>query len=152
MCRLAAGLGWEVDVITSWKDPKTLADFPGAEKVLAPHPDSFEFSSLDAHSAVMLMTHNFSLDLKYLLKLQKEPPTYLGVIGSRSRRDRLHEALLQRAPHTGLEFLESIHSPAGLDIGAITPEEIALSVLAEILAVFRQKQQTLSNRHSSAGM
>jgi xanthine dehydrogenase accessory factor len=140
LCTMASQLGWEVDVVTSWRDSKQLADFPGARQVVGASPDSLELRGIDRQTAIVLMTHSFSLDLKYLLRLIDLEPAYLGVIGSRSKRDRLHEQLMTLAPEVSTDFLERIHSPAGIDLGAITPEEIALSILAEILSTVRGRR------------
>ena len=140
---MAALMGWEVEVVSSWKDPKTLADFPGATKVYGVSPENFDLETIDEETAVVLMTHNFSLDLKYLIRLNNLELKYLGVIGSTSRRDRLQEQLMELAPETPYEFFDSIHSPAGLDIGSITPEEIALSILSEILCTVRGRVPNL---------
>ena len=139
LCAMASLLGWEVEVITSIKDPKELSDFPGAKHVSAQTPETVELK-IDSETAVVLMTHNYVRDLKFLLKLEPLNSTYIGIIGSAKRREQLQNELLHYAPDLSESFLNQIHSPAGLHIGAITPEEIALSILSEILSVFRQTQ------------
>jgi len=139
LCQMANLLGWEVDVITSLKDPKSLDDFPGAIAVSAIDPSLMELK-IDNDTAIMLMTHNYALDLKYLVQLNDQIPKYLGIIGSSKRRERLKNDLIDYTDDTNLEFLENIYSPAGLNIGAINAEEIALSILSEIMSVFREKQ------------
>ncbi|MGS0747641.1 XdhC family protein [Halpernia sp. GG3] len=84
------------------------------------------------------MTHNYVLDFKYLLKLQNFNLQYVGILGSKKRRELILNELIEFNPELNEEFLDKIHSPAGLNIGAITPEEIALSILSEILAVTRK--------------
>ena len=140
LCAMASQLGWEVDVVTSPKDPRKSADFPGARHVSSESPETIQCHMIDDQTAVILMTHNYSLDLKYLLALKEHTPAYLGMLGSSKRRGRLENDLFEYAPELNEEFLENIHSPAGLNIGAETPEEIALSILAEILAVTRKKE------------
>ncbi len=136
----AAALGWQVEVLCTLKDPKGIDDFPGAEEVSPCHPEAFTEVELDATTAVVLMTHNFALDLAYLMALSSKEFAYLGILGASQRREQLFEALLERKPSLEVTFLEAIHGPAGLNLGAETPEEIALSILAEILSVFRKKQ------------
>jgi xanthine dehydrogenase accessory factor len=136
LCAMASLLGWEVEVITSVKDPKTAADFPGAASVTAQSPDLVEVS-IDSETAVVLMNHNYVQDLKYLLKLETYQPKYIGILGSRKRREKLIDEAYEHNPEFNDAILNSIHSPAGLHIGSVTPEEIALSILAEILSVFR---------------
>jgi len=134
LCTTGANLGWEVTVVSSWRDPKTKADFAGAKEVLALSPELLDPTMVDANTAVVLMTHNYALDLQYLLQLKENQLTYLGVLGSQKRNNRLNDAFYEQ---TGKEM--DIFGPIGLDIGAETPEEIATAIAAEILAVFRKK-------------
>lgn len=138
LCLMASLLGWEIEVITSWKDPKELRNFPGAKIVSAKNPDDLDLV-IDDETALVLMTHNYALDLKYLIKLQNNTKNYVGILGSIKRREHLLNEIIEMSPDISEEFLDNIYSPAGLNIGAITPEEIALSILSEILAVTRQK-------------
>ncbi|SNR17003.1 XdhC family protein [Tenacibaculum jejuense] len=132
-------LGWEVDVITSIKDPKSKTDFPGANTVTASTPEIVDLT-IDSDTVVVLMTHNYVQDLKYLLKIINFNPMYIGVLGSTKRRDQLENDLFHYKEDVSEELLDKIYSPAGLHIGAITPEEIAVSIVAEILAVIRKKE------------
>ena len=138
LCMSASLLGWEVDVITSEKDPKLISDFPGANSVVGISPELAELT-IDNDTAVVLMNHNYVKDLKYLLKLEPLKPFYIGILGSAKRREQLQNELFHYAPDLSEEFLDTIYSPAGLNIGAITPEEIAISIISEILAETRKK-------------
>ncbi|WP_428742554.1 XdhC family protein [Tenacibaculum sp.] len=140
LCSQATQLGWEVDVITSVKDPKELSDFPNAKSVIAQTPEMIELSGINKNTAVVIMNHNFTYDLRWLIKLQEQNPVYIGILGAAKRREKLFNELFEFAPEVSDEFLEKIHTPAGLNIGAETPEEIALSILAEILSVIRNKE------------
>ncbi|XMO87186.1 XdhC family protein [Algibacter sp. AS12] len=142
LCKAAALLGWDIHVISSMKDPKTLSDFPGAVAVTSNTPENFDTSTLDTNSAVVLMTHNFAQDLSYLIKLQHCKLPYIGVLGSAKRRNQLQNDLFEYIPELKETFANSIYSPAGLNIGAITPEEISISILSEILATIRNKKAT----------
>lgn len=137
LCSMGSLLGWEVDIITSIKDPKSVSDFPGAKSVTAQTPEIADLK-IDQETVIVLMTHNYVQDLKYLLKLEPLRPKYIGIIGSSKRRNQLQDELLNYAPDLNEDFLNKIYSPAGLHIGAITPEEIALSILSEILMVIRE--------------
>ncbi|WP_442265539.1 XdhC family protein [Tenacibaculum sp. ZS6-P6] len=132
-------LGWEVDVITSIKDPKSKTDFPEANKVTASTPEIVDLN-IDSDTVVVLMTHNYVQDLKYLLKIINFNPMYIGILGSTKRRDQLENDLFHYKEDVSEELLDKIYSPAGLHIGAITPEEIAVSIVAEILSVIRKKE------------
>lgn len=140
LCKIASTLGWEIEVITSAKDSKQLSDFPGASKVLGESPETIEFKDIKENCAIVLMNHSYVQDLKYLVKLSEENySNYIGILGAPKRRERLFNELFEFAPETTEEFLETIYTPAGLHIGAQTPQEIAISIIAEILAVTRNK-------------
>lgn len=139
LCEMASLLGWEVDVITSMKAPKELKDFPGAKSIDSKEPELLDIN-IDKNTAVVLMTHNYARDLKFLIRLQSADIIYLGILGSSKRREQLKNDLFNYSSDINTEILESIYSPAGLNIGAVTPEEIALSILAEIMSVFRNKE------------
>jgi xanthine/CO dehydrogenase XdhC/CoxF family maturation factor len=141
LCKIAANLGWEIEVITSAKDSKQLSDFPGASKVLGESPETIEFKDIKENCAIVLMNHSYVQDLKYLVKLsEKNCSNYIGILGAPKRRERLFNELFEFAPETTEAFLETIYTPAGLHIGAKTPQEIAISIIAEILAVTRNKE------------
>lgn len=140
LCKIAATLGWEVDVVTSAKDPKTISDFPGANSVVGDSPETITFSDIEENTAIVLMNHSYVQDLKYVVKLSEYQPKYLGILGAPKRRERLFNELFEYAPEVTDEFLETIYTPAGLHIGAQTPEEIAVSIIAEILSVIREKE------------
>ena len=140
LCKIAATLGWEVEIITSTKDSKQLTDFPGANKVISESPETIKFNNINDNCALVLMNHSYVQDLKYVIALAKQQPRYIGILGAPSRRERLFNELFEYEPNTTEAFLDSIYTPAGLHIGAQTPEEIGVSIIAEILAVIRAKE------------
>ncbi|WP_298475279.1 XdhC/CoxI family protein [uncultured Maribacter sp.] len=140
LCSFATALGWEVTIVTSPMEEKDISHFPGAKKLIAVEPELFPIRDIDKHTAVILMTHSYAKDLKYLLALSTSYPSYLGTLGPSKRREKLLHEFMEHNPEADLDFLENIHGPAGLDIGAETPQEIAISIMAEILAVVRKKQ------------
>ena len=140
LCKVAATLGWEVQVITSIKDSKQLTDFPGASKVISESPETIQFKNINDNCALVLMNHSYVQDLKYVIALAKQQPKYIGILGAPSRRERLFNELFEFVPETTELFLDAIYTPAGLHIGAQTPEEIGVSIIAEILSVFREKE------------
>ena len=140
LCKIAASLGWEIEIITSVKDSKQITDFPGANAVIGDSPETISFKDLCTNTAIVIMNHSYVQDLKYLIKLSKEKPKYIGILGAPNRRERLFNELFDYAPETTEAFLDCIYTPAGLHIGAQTPEEIGLSIVAEILAVIREKK------------
>ncbi|WP_299056640.1 XdhC family protein [uncultured Polaribacter sp.] len=140
LCKIAANIGWQITVITAAKDSKQLSDFPGAYSVTGSTPESIAFSNIEENTAIVLMNHSYVQDLKYLVKLSAHLPKYIGILGAPKRREKLFNDLFEYAPDTTEEFLDAIYTPAGLHIGAKTPEEIAISIIAEILAVTRKKE------------
>ncbi|MFH6770109.1 XdhC family protein [Gaetbulibacter aquiaggeris] len=148
LCKLAHYNGWEVTVISGPLESKTINDFPGATGFYSVSPDDLELQSIDDQTAIVLMSHNFSNDLKYLLELRKTKPAYLGMLGPSKRREKLLSQFLEYCPDTEEYFIENIHGPAGLNIGAETPQEIAISIISEILSVVRS-QVPMSLREKS---
>lgn len=139
LCGFAAMMGWEVTVVTVPTEQKTIEDFPGAHDFLTVPPETFQAKGIDTETAILLMTHSFAKDLAYLLALKKSQPAYLGLLGPANRREKLMDALIEKYPEVSETFLENIYGPAGLNLGSETPEEIAISVLSEILAIVRNK-------------
>lgn len=135
---LAAQAGWEVCVTVAADEAKTQAYFPGAAEFRAVVPEQWDPPVMDGQTAVVLMTHSYTKDLKYLLRLAGSRPAYLGILGPVSRRERLLGDLMDRLEAPDDTFFDRLHGPAGIDIGAETPQEIALSILAEILSVIRE--------------
>ncbi|MFD1316251.1 XdhC family protein [Namhaeicola litoreus] len=140
LVKIGAFLGWNVKVITQPTDEQVLADFPGADEIEYSLPEQFNGSNIIAPSAVVLMNHNFVKDLHFLEKLQDVEVFYIGILGPVKRREKLLNALIEKNILVKESFLEKIFSPAGLNIGAVTPQEIALSICAEIQAVQKKKE------------
>jgi len=140
LCKTGANLGWEVHVITSAKNSKQLSDFPGANSVIGESPETIQFSDIEENTAIVIMNHSYVQDLKYVVKLAEFNLKYIGILGAPKRRERLFNELFEFAPNISDAFLECIYTPAGLHIGAQTPEEIAVSIVTEILSVIRKKE------------
>lgn len=141
LVRLAAQLGWEVTVADNRPAYARPERFPEAGAVRLVRLDRFEDSglSIDARTAVVLMTHHFLHDLELLAVLLGSPAAYLGLLGPRKRSENLLAELGRRGIRIDPHAFDRLYGPAGLDIGAETPEEIALAILAEIQAVLDGK-------------
>ncbi len=140
LCSYASMTGWEVTVITSPSEEKGINDFPGVKEFLSLSPEEFQPQMvIDNQTGVVLMTHSYVKDLKFLVSLMNVTPTYLGLLGPSSRRERLLNELVEYNLEISDDFFESIYGPAGINIGAETPQEISISIIAEILAVIRKK-------------
>ena len=150
LCQTAKLLGWEVTIVASADESKSCDYFPGASTLITPFFENIDTSALDEQTAVVIMTHSFNKDVQYLMALKDIKPAYLGIVGSINRRERLLSTLLDYFPDISPDFLEQIHSPAGINIGAETASEIAVSILAEILSVIRNKKpEALRNKMGS---
>ena len=135
LCRLARAAGWRPFVCDPRSQFATPERFPDAEEVIAAWPeDAFaRIGGIDRATYVAVLTHDPKLDDAALeLALRSESP-YVGAMGSRRAQAQRRERLL--AAGVDEELLDRIAAPIGLDLGAITPEETALSIMAEVVAV-----------------
>jgi len=151
LCSFASGLGWEVTVIAQPTEEKQISDFPGATDLQGVIAEQLDVSAIDEQTAVVLMTHSYVKDLQFLIALQKSTPVYLGLLGPNKRREKLLNEFLEYCPDIDDAFFDRVHGPAGLNIGGETPQEIAIAILAEILAVIRGKEP-MSLRDKNGGI
>lgn len=135
----AALTGWEVTIVSSLSEVKSIGNFPKATALIATTPEDFDTTRIDNQTAVVLMTHNFAYDLRYLVALKDTLPDYVGLLGPTKRRKDLLSQFIEYCPEISDEFFDSIYGPAGLNIGSETPQEIAISIVSEILAVTRKR-------------
>jgi xanthine/CO dehydrogenase XdhC/CoxF family maturation factor len=138
--QLAGIMDWNVQVIMCDQSPKSETDFQSACSVSRGSGADVSELGCDKRTAGVVMTHNFDMDLDYLQALLKEDLAYVGMIGSLKRRAKMTDRLLDLGFDKDLIY--SVYTPAGLNIGAETPHEIALSILAEIQAVIKGKDAT----------
>lgn len=147
LTQAASNIGMTVTIIAPPDDPKTLENFPGATDYFGFMPEQLKSFDFDKRTAVVLMTHSYSKDLQYLGNLIKSELGYIGLLGPHKRREQLLNDLLEHYPDASYEFIDSLHGPAGLNIGAESAAEIAISILAEVLAVMRgQEPGQLKNK------
>lgn len=147
LCQFASLTGWEVTVVGKPTEHKSIDNFPGASSYISEDPENLNLSVVDDQTAIMVMTHSFSADLKCLLALKDLNPLYIGLLGPVHKRENLLSQLLEYYPDISESFLDVIHGPAGLNIGSETPQEIAVSIISEILSVFRnQTPMSLKNK------
>jgi xanthine/CO dehydrogenase XdhC/CoxF family maturation factor len=132
LVNLAAETGWMVSVCDRRAALATGERFPRAAGVYAvPAEESIAVLS-HAPDAAVVMTHRYPEDVKLLRMLADSPVRYIGVLGPRHRTDRLLKAA---EIEPTVELAQRLHAPIGLDLGAETPEQIALAILAEATAV-----------------
>lgn len=150
LCQYAALTGWEVTIVAGVSESKSADNFPGAKVLISTTPENLEVSSIDNQTAIVLMTHNFAYDLRHLVALKDTNPSYIGLLGPTKRREDLLSQFIEYCPEISNEFLDIIHGPAGLDIGSETPQEIAISIVSEILSVTRKRNSiSLSKKTGS---
>ncbi|HKC35568.1 MAG TPA: XdhC/CoxI family protein [Chitinophagaceae bacterium] len=137
---MADVLGWETTVVDGRANYAKKERFVSACQVLVSKPEQvLEQIVFDERTVFLLMTHNYNYDMAMLRQLLRKNISYLGMLGPKKKRERM----LNELKDEGITFTEQqlaiLHSPVGLDIGAETSEEIALSILAEIKASFAGK-------------
>ena len=133
LAQMALGLDFEVIVCDPREEYHLTWDVPGTTFSTAMPDDLAVELRLDPHTAVVAVTHDPKLDDLALLEALKSPAFYVGALGSRGntakRKERLALFDLSAAE------IARLHGPIGLDIGSRTPAEIAVSILAEVVAV-----------------
>ena len=134
---MARQAGFDLTIIdprTAFATPERFPDVP----VLAQWPeDALKIIALDRYTAVALLTHDPKIDDPALIAALQADCFYVGALGSR----KTHAARLARMQALGFAgaALERIHAPIGLDIGAVSPAEIAVSILGEMIMALRKK-------------
>lgn len=133
----AWGLGFDVTVV----DPRATClqpeTFPGARLVLTPFEDLAAALALPRGAFAVVMSHHLDRDRMALRFCFDGDPSYIGVLGPRARYDRLLTELAKAGYVPPSRTAGRVHSPVGLALGAESPEEVAVSILAEILAIRR---------------
>ena len=138
LTRLAKVLGYTVTVVDPREAFNTHERLPDAGELLLEWPDeAMARLTVTGGTAVAVLTHDDKFDVPALVAATRAGAGYIGAIGSRGTRDR-RNARLREAGLTEDEIAR-IHGPIGLDIGAKTPEEIALAILAQVVAAGRGK-------------
>jgi xanthine dehydrogenase accessory factor len=141
LVRQAASLGWNPIVVDDRPEFLNLQRFPeAADFVLVERPDTMaEVAPVDPRTFVVVMTHNFLRDRDYVRSLLTSPARFIAMLGPAVRTARLLDELREEGVEIGEDELGRMHGPAGLDLGAEGPEEIAAAICAEIVAVKRER-------------
>lgn len=134
----AASMGWDVVVVDDRANFLISARFPGAAELVHAAPaDAAAATGADHRAAAVVMSHNFMRDADYLAALAPVGLAYLGMLGPSQRLRRLVDHLATEDIQITPEHLLPVHGPAGLDLGAEGPDEIALAIVAEVMAATR---------------
>jgi xanthine dehydrogenase accessory factor len=148
LCRLAKAAGWRPYVCDPRSQFATAARFPEADEVIAAWADEAfaRIGGIDRATYIAVLTHDPKLDDAALSLALRSEAAYVGAMGSRRAQAQRRERLL--AAGLDEELLDRVAAPIGLDLGALTPEETALSIMAEVVAV---RHGRLGGRLSTAG-
>ncbi len=135
LCRLARAAGWRPFVCDPRSQFATPERFPDAEEVIAAWPDEAfaRLGGIDRATYVAVLTHDPKLDDAALSIALRSDAPYVGAMGSRRAQAQRRERLV--AAGVDEELIDRIAAPIGLDLGAVTPEETALSIMSEVVAV-----------------
>jgi len=144
--KTASLLGWDITVIDYRDNYSNPENFPEANNVINSTPEQLD-STIDITNvdAVVLMTHKYEYDLRYLKNLINTSIPYIGLLGPTARKNELLRLL---EDDITIEKNERIYGPVGMNIGGELPEEIALSLIAEIQAVLNHRSGGHLSRHN----
>ena len=137
LVNFAKEIGWRVSVVDHRPAYANAERLPGADEIrvanLQDLPDEF---FADENAVAVVMTHNLERDRAILPRLLRSNFLYIGALGPKKRTEKI---LAEAGVQFSAEQLSRLHAPVGLDIGADTPESIALSIVAEIQAVLKKR-------------
>jgi len=142
LVKIAALLGWTVTLVGHRPKPWLQEHFPSAHHhVFLMHPEAVgEHISTDGRTVAVIMNHNLDRDRTLTRELLNSAIPYVGLLGPRARFREIAQTALEASIETAA--LDRLYGPAGLDTGAESPEEIALSMAAEILSVTNRRPAT----------
>ncbi|HUA01133.1 MAG TPA: XdhC/CoxI family protein [Candidatus Aquilonibacter sp.] len=135
VARIASAAGFSVNIADDREAFANADRFPMAEKLYTTYEDAFARIAPNASTYLLIVTRGHRDDMRVLAWAVRTDARYIGMIGSKRKVLSVYKAL-EKEGYSPEEF-ERVHAPVGLDIGAITPEEIAVSITAELIAVRR---------------
>ena len=148
--KMAEELGWECHRVM--RDSRMLAETPrvaSEEQSDCAAADLVATYAPDPGTAILIMSHHMATDLAYLKAVVPGGYSYIGLLGSRRRRGELLTELGECGLLEDDAWLETFHAPVGFDIGSQHPSTIALSILAEVQAVFGKGETELSRKQGA---
>ena len=136
LIRIGREIGFRVIAVDARRRESSLHSFREADSILLCSPaDAVSQIKCDNRTVAVLMNHHFEGDQEALAALTRVSIPFIGMLGPKRRQQKILEGLKNSGVQITDEFIATLHGPVGLDLGAKTPEEIALSISAEILAV-----------------
>lgn len=137
---MAKSVGWDVNVTDECVSHIAPIFFPDADKLsLCTREFVDRDFNITPYTACVLMSHNYEYDRDVLKKLIRTETPYIGILGPRKRFDKMFDEFRNQGIELSKDDMQRIHSPIGLDIGAETPDEIAVSIIAEIQSKFANR-------------
>jgi xanthine dehydrogenase accessory factor len=148
LTELANHLGWDIIMVDARPSYNNHERFPKATRICRVKPSEvLSAINMDEQTALVLMTHNYNYDLSALEQIVHTNCNFIGILGPKKKLNKMLDDLTTRGININDDVLQNIHGPVGLDIGAETSEEIALSILAEIKSVFANRNgESLKDR------
>ena len=135
LTRLAKDMGWHVTIADPRPTFATAERFPLADaRIVAPADALVERTAPGADALAVVMTHHYVHDVPLLRDLLGRPLAYLGLLGPKKRADKIVSDLIAAGTNVTPAQRARLHAPVGLDLGADSPEQVALSIVAEIQA------------------
>lgn len=147
LSRLIKEMGWRLTIVANPLKLNSLVAAIADEVVL---PDGFKNLFIDDHTAIVLMAHDYKTDKYNLPKALKTKAAYIGMLGPRIRSEKIWQELENEGIPVSSEDMKRIYAPVGLDIGAVAPEEIALSLMAEVKAALSDRDGSFLRLRQSA--
>ncbi len=133
-------LGWDVTIIDGRSSHANSQRFSQVKNIIISKPEiALSTINIDDTSVIVIMTHNYNYDIEVLKQSINKDFAYIGMLGPKTKMQRMYDGLQNEGIIVSDEKRNNIYSPVGLDIGAETAEEIALSIVAEIKAVLMGK-------------
>ncbi|WP_310550820.1 XdhC family protein [Paenibacillus glufosinatiresistens] len=142
IAELAVRSGFRL-AVADWREGSLQSPFPAEQRIICPPREAARRLDIGPGDYVLICSHQFQRDREFLERLLPLEPAYIGIIGSQARIGLLTE---------GLPVPSSLHAPAGLAIGSEGPEEIAVSIAAELIAVRRRNGRRTGGRLRAAQM
>jgi len=141
LTKLANVLGWDVTIVDGRANYAQADRFPGAGKIVIAKPEQVLARIIpDERTVFVLMTHNYNYEIALLKQLLPLQLSYIGMLGPKKKLDRMLAELEDNGLEITPQQLKNVYGPVGLDIGSESPEEIALSIVAEIKAILSNRQ------------
>jgi len=137
--KLAKMVGFKVTVIDSRKEFASQDKFPEADKIIIESIDkALQHIKITPSTYIIIVTRGHLQDQEVLASVIESDAAYIGMVGSRKKNATVFQHLEEQG--ISAQELKKVHAPIGMDIGAQTPEEIAVSIMAEIIQVRRKKE------------